>query len=125
MTRSLLLLSLLVSISGCAWLAPVPVETMAKLPVVRVGEKPPQGDHVVFFPAGVPVPVKLSTSGSMFQAATQVESQVILAKDLYLYKYWASRDGKAWRPSHALMSVEFGGGFDLQGLNADIKVDGP
>ena len=109
---------------GCAALRPAPVELIAKLPVVRVGDPSPQNTEcVVFYPAGFAFPVKLKTSGSLFSSGKQVESQVTLAKDLYLYKYWASHDGKTWRNSHELLGVEFGGGFDVTGLQANIKLE--
>ena len=116
-----LILSTLV---GCAALRPAPVESIAKLPVVRVGDPSPQNtEYVVFYPSGFAFPVKLKTSGSLFASGKEVESQVTLAKDLYLYKYWASHDGKTWRNSHELLDVGFGGGFDVTGLQANIKLE--
>jgi hypothetical protein len=103
---------------------PAPVDAISKLPVVRVGDKPPQeAEYVVFFPAGTAFPVKIKASGSMFASEGQFESRVALAKDLYLYKYWASHDGKSWVPSHAMLNVEFGGGLDISGLNASLKLE--
>lgn len=120
------LLSALVlsTVVGCAALRPVPVESIVRLPVVRVGDPPPQNtEHVVFYPAGFAFPVKLKTSRSLFASEKQIESKIALAKDLYLYKYWASHDGKTWRNSHELLGVEFGGGFDGTGLQANIKLE--
>ena len=124
MTRTFLIALTLSTILGCAALRPVPVESIAKLPVVRVGDPPPQNtEYVVFYPAGFAFPVKLKTSGSLFSAEKQVESQATLAKNLYLYKYWASHDGKTWKNSHELLGVEFGGGLDVTGLQANIKLE--
>lgn len=100
-----------------------PTEVIAKLPVVRVGTQPLQADYVVFYPAGFAFPMKLKASGSLFSSESQIESQAILAKDLYLYKYWASHDGKSWKNSHELLGVEFGGGFDINGLQSNVKLD--
>ncbi len=109
---------------GCAAMLPAPTDEIAKLPVVRVGDQTPQNtEYVVFFPAGVPFPVKLSASGSLFASNKQIESQVALARDLYLYKYWASYDGKTWTNSHKLLGVDFGGGFDVNGLQANMKLE--
>lgn len=103
---------------------PPPTDTIAQLPVVRVGDPAPQtGDYVVFYPAAAKVPVNLRTSGSLFKNDQTVRAQVALAKDLYVYKYWASHDGKSWTHSHTLLDVDFGGGFDLSGLQANIKLD--
>lgn len=111
-------------LAGCANLQPVPVETISKLPVVRVGEAAPaSSDYVVFYPAGYAFPVKLKTSGSLFSAEKLVESRVTFSKSLYLYKYWASHDRITWKNSHELLAVEFGGGFDLAGLHATVKLE--
>lgn len=109
---------------GCAGLRPAPVESIAKLPVVRVGDPaPPNMEYVVFYPAGFAFPVQLKTSGSLFVSGKEIQSQVALAKNLYLYKYWASHDGKTWKNSHKLLGVEFGGGFNVTGLQANIKIE--
>ena len=115
---------ILSNLVGCAALRSAPFQSIAKLPIVRVGDPSPQStEYVVFYPAGFAFPVKLKTSGSLFASGREVVSQVTLAKDLYLYKYWASHDGKTWRNSHELIGVEFGGGLDLTGLQANIKLE--
>jgi hypothetical protein len=123
--KRIFLISLALSTTiGCAALGPAPVESISKLPVVRVGDPPPLNtEYVVFYPAGFGFPVKLITSGSFFESVKQIESQATLAKDLYLYKYWASHDGKTWKNSHELLVVEFGGGFDVTGLQANVKLE--
>lgn len=123
--KHILLFALMLStLPGCAALAPVPVEKISKLPVVRVGDAPPQGtEYVVFYPAGFAFPAKLKASGSLFVSETLAESQATLSKDPYLYKYWASHDGKTWINSHSLLRIELGGGFDVRGLQATIKLE--
>ena len=109
---------------GCASMLPAPTDAIARLPVVRVGGQAPQNtEYVVFYPAGFAFPVKLKASGSLFASEKQIESQATLAKDLYLYKYWASHDGKSWKNSHELLGVEFSGGFDVNGLQANVKLE--
>ena len=115
---------ILFSLVGCASMQPAPTDAIEKLPVVRVGEQMPlNSEYVVFYPAGFEFPVKLKASGSMFASEKQIEAQATLAKDLYLYKYWASHDGKLWKNSHELLGVEFGGGFDVNGLQVNIKLE--
>ena len=112
------------TLAGCASMLPAPTDAIAKLPVVRVGGQAPQNtEYVVFYPAGFAFPVKLKASGSLFASEKQIESQAMLAKDLYLYKYWASHDGKSWKNSHELLGVEFGGGFDVNGLQTNVKLE--
>lgn len=76
----------------------------------------------MFYPAGFAFPVKLKASGSLFTSEEQIESRVTLAKDLYLYKYWASHDSKSWKNSHELLGFEFDGGFDVNGLQTNVKL---
>lgn len=116
---------ILSTLVGCSALRPAPVESIAMLPTVRVGDPSPnKTEYVVFYPSGFAFPIKLKTSGSQFASRSDVESHITLTKDLYLYKYWASHDGKSWKNSHELLSVEFSGGFDITGLQADIKLEG-
>lgn len=121
-TRSLTLASAM--LTGCAGWQSAPTDTLASLPVVRVGDTPPQsGEYVVFYPAGQSIPVKLDMKGSLFEASRNLKTEAILSKDVYLYQYWASHDSKSWRPSHELLGVDFGGGLDIQGLTVHVKLD--
>lgn len=114
----------LFSLAGCTSMQPAPIDAIEKLPVIRVGEQtPPNSEYVVFYPAGFEFPVKLKASGSLFAAERKIESQATLSRNLYLYKHWASHDGKLWKNSHELLGVEFGGGFDVNGLQANIKLE--
>jgi Mlc titration factor MtfA (ptsG expression regulator) len=114
----------LFTLVGCASIQGAPVDEIAKLPIVRLGEQAPQGmEYVVFYPAGSSFPVTLTTGGSLFSERQQVRSEVSFAKDLYIYKYRASHDGKIWKNSHELLEVTFGGGFDISGLQANITLE--
>ena len=124
MKNAFTLSGMILVLAGCATFQPVPVETISKLPVVRVGETAPAtSEYVVFYPAGYSFPIKLKTRGSLFSVEKQVESQVTFSKNLYLYKYWASHDLITWKNSHELLGGEFGGGFDITGLHATVKLD--
>jgi len=48
---------------------------------------------------------------------------VSFKQDMYLYKYWASLDGKTWSNSHKLMNVKPSGGFDKSGGKVKIEID--
>ncbi len=112
------------SLAACTAPGPAPDATIATLPVVQVGATPSSdGDYVVFFPAGFSFPVELDASGTLFAAETRVETRATLARDLYVYRYWASHDGATWKPSHELLGVKFDGGLDVKGLKVRISVD--
>lgn len=112
---------ILIFLAGCASLQPITTEKIAHLPVVHVGSQPPQNEeYIVFYPAGFAIPVTLKASGTMFVAESKTESHVVFARNLYLYRYWASHDGESWKNSHELLGVEFGGGFDINGLQSNL-----
>lgn len=118
------LLILLCLLNACDLLEPDPVEKMTHLPVVTAGDTPPAGkDYVVFIPSGTAIPVELNVDGSLLIKPVSARASLTLAKDLYVYQYWSSHDGKNWQPSHDLLDVEIGGGFDIHGLSAHIKLD--
>ena len=98
-------------LTGCAAMQPATTEAIAKLPVVRIGAPPPNsGEYIIHYPAGYEFPVTLSTRGSLFASDMKIKAHTTLSRDLYLYKYWASHDGRHWANAHALLNVEFDGG---------------
>ncbi len=114
----------LFTLAACAPMTPAPISKIEKLPIVKVGEAAPSNsEYVVYFPVNSPVPVSVRTHGSLFNEDQTVKGSVRLTRDLYLYKHWASHDGKHWENSHRLIDVDFGGGFDISGLNTDIKLE--
>lgn len=122
--KQLLLPFILLLLGGCAAMQPATTEMISRLPVVKVGEAPPSdGEYVIYYPAGYKIPVTLTTHGSLFDGEQQVQTDTTLARDLYLFKYWASHDGKHWTRSHALLDVKFSGGFDVSGLQSNIELN--
>ena len=94
------------------------------VPVVKIGESngAPK-DHIIFIPANTEFPIEFSVKGTVFNQ--DIASKVITSfkQDMYLYKYWASLDGKNWVNSHNLMNVEPSGGFDKSGGKVEVKLD--
>jgi hypothetical protein len=48
---------------------------------------------------------------------------VSFKQEMYLYKYWASLDGKTWINSHKLLNVQPSGGFNTSGGKVEVKLD--
>jgi len=44
---------------------------------------------------------------------------------MYLYKSWASLDGKVWVNSHELINVDISGGFDKAGGKVGVTLNVP
>jgi len=114
----------LATLAGCASMASAPTGQIAALPVVKVGDARPAGtEYVLHIPANSPIPVKLQARGSLLKAEQSVAGTISFARDVYLYKYWASHDRQHWENSHRLLNVSFNGGFDIAGLNVNVSLD--
>jgi hypothetical protein len=115
---------LFAGISGCASINTPPASLIDTKPVVTIGDvsKVPE-DHIVFIPAYRRFPIMFSVKGNVFAENTSSKVMVSFKQDMYLYKYWASLDGKSWMNSHKLLNVQQSGGFDASGGKVEIKLD--
>lgn len=114
----------LLSLSSCASMNSPSASLIETKPVVTIGESAdPEKDHIVFIPANKKFPVEFSIKGNVFNESSNTKSMVSFKQDMYLYKYWASLDGKTWVNSHKLMKVEPAGGFDASGGKVEVKLN--
>jgi len=92
-------------------------------PVVTIGHtsNPPE-DHIIFIPANTEFPVEFSINGGVFNKSATSKVMVSFREDMYLYKYWASFDGRTWVNSHKILNVEPSGGFDASGGKVEVKL---
>jgi len=98
------------SLSACANLIPPSAEEAAALPTIRFGQAAPEGkDYILLYPAGVPLPMDMSITGSLFEKNETATLSPRLKRDIYVYKTWASHDGKTWQRGNQLVSgkIEF------------------
>jgi len=111
-------------LSGCASMNTPSASLIDTIPVVKVGvtDDTPE-DHIVFIPANTEFPVKFSLNGTIFNSDLSSTIMASFKQDLYLYKYWASLDGKKWVNSHKLLNVQPSGGFDKAGATVEVKLD--
>ena len=112
------------SLSGCASMIAPSAEKLAALPVVEIGQTAPaDGEYILHIAAGRPIPFKLEVAGDVITrpglATTVVESR----KEVYLYKYRASLDGKTWQRTHQLFKTAFSVGLDPNGGTATVRID--
>lgn len=100
------------SLSACASLMPPPsAETVAALPTIRFGQPAPESkDFVLLYPAGALLPMDVSITGNLFEKNEQTTLTPRLKRDIYLYKIWASYDGKTWQRATQLV----GGKIELR-----------
>jgi len=118
----LTLLLLTLSLAGCATLPPP--EKLAALPTVELGQPAPAGnEYILHIVAGKPTPFKLDLSGDVLVAPAEATTTVVARHDIYLYKYWASLDGKNWKRSHELFKTKINFGISPDGGKAEIQFD--
>ena len=114
----------MVAIAGCASMNTPSSSLIDTVPVVKVGEADNvPNEHIVFIPANTEFPIEFSVKGSVFNHDVSSKVMAGFKQDMYLYKYWASLDGKYWINSHKLMSVETSGGFDKAGGKVQVKLN--
>lgn len=108
MSRSLVLALSALTLSACASLAPPSGDTLAALPSIRFGQNAPaDGDYILIYPAGAPLPMEASITGDLFEADQRATLQPRLKQDIYVYKHWASFDGKQWTRADKLVGGQF------------------
>lgn len=98
-------LSLTALLGGCA--VPPSGDDMARLPVVTFGETAPSTDFVLHYKAGQPLPVSASVTGTFLDRTAQQTLTVTTKRDIWVYKQWASLDGKSWVKGTDLVSGVF------------------
>lgn len=111
-------------LSSCASINTPKVSLIDTVPVIKIGAPGdiPE-DHIVFIPANTKFPVQFSLKGTIFNNDLSSTIMASFKQNLYLYKYWASLDGKKWVNSHKLLDVKPSGGFDKSGGKVEVKLD--
>jgi len=108
-TRLLSLAGILLLFNGCATMGKPSQEEITSLPIIDYGAAVPEnGNYVLRFPAGKPIPTPVSFTGNLFTAPDKKELSVAPATDIYTYKDWISFDGKEWHNAeeHLDLKVE-------------------
>lgn len=112
--------------SGCASMFVPDSDVINKLPVLEMGshkQKPVNNEYVLHIPAGAKIPVNFSVTGSLIAAPVDNKSVTQIKQELYVYKYWASLDGKNWQPTRDLIKMPIAIDVGPEGGRVDIKVD--
>lgn len=92
--------------AGFATASPPTYDKLAKLPVIRFGEPVPDADHILLFPAGQPITMSVSIEGSLFAQPASAELTVTPAREILVYREWASLDGLKWIPKSELIKSD-------------------
>lgn len=84
-----------------------PPRDLGSRPVVEFGSPMPSADAVLKLPAGKPIPARAEIQGSLLAKGASADMTVALARDVYLYRRWASYDGVHWKPAADLVRSSF------------------
>ena len=91
----LALLLVAMTVGGCALPLQPNAKSFAVLPVVKAGSNSATGiEHVIHIPAKTPVPIQFRVEGSFVATPVTSTVEVTFERGVYLYKEWASFDGK-------------------------------
>jgi hypothetical protein len=94
------------ALTACAGLPPSTAE-ISKVPQIQFGQPLPEGNnYVLHFPAGTPLPVTAAVDGSLFEQDGHATFNVILKRDVYSYRQFASFDGINWQPGRDLIKTQ-------------------
>jgi hypothetical protein len=92
--------------AGYACASPPSYRELAKLPVIRFGEPVPDTDHILLFPAGQPVTISVTIEGNLFKQSASTQLTVTPAREILVFKEWASLDGVKWVPRSELIKSD-------------------
>jgi hypothetical protein len=107
MKHTILISALALSLCACAGLTPPNASELARTPHIEFGQPLPAGDnYVLHFPAGKPLPVSTLIDGNLFERTEASELHVVLKRDIYVFRRFASFDGKNWQPGHKLVKTK-------------------
>ncbi len=94
----------LLLLAGCASLVPPTAQSLFQTPVIRFGEHAPENQpFVLWYPAGIDIPVNASVTGSLLEKTDTSTLNVKLKQDVYIYQHWASFDGKTWHQANSVI----------------------
>ena len=111
-------------LSGCASMFVPNSDDISRLPMVKMGEKKPKGkEYILHIPAGVEFPVHISVNGALISKPVDSKPITKINQDIFIYKYWASLDGKNWQPTRDLVNMPIFVGVGPKGGRIDVKID--
>jgi hypothetical protein len=118
----LLVGGIMATVGGCATMKAPDAAAISKLPVVELGQKPPEGnEYVLLLRSGEDIPVNISISGTFLAEPGQSTAKVQVKRDIYLYKKWTSFDGKTWDKKN--VNLRIGTGLGPDGGKVNVTVD--
>ena len=107
---------LLLLLTSCAAMSPPSSDLIDSKAVVTMGAEAPQdNDYILYVPADQEFPIVLTVNGSMFNKEGRAGTSVSFRRDLYLYKTWASYNGRDWQKLDQLFGISVSAGMQYDG----------
>lgn len=111
-------------LSGCTSMNAPSTSLIDELPVIEIGSPDVlTKEFVLLIPANKTFPVDVSIGGNVFAETSLLSTMVNLKGDLYLYQYWASRDGKNWMRLDDMFNLDVFVGASASGGKTELKLD--
>lgn len=94
------------TLSACAGMPPSKNE-ISQVPQIQFGQPLPEdNNYVLYFPAGMPLPVSAVVDGNLFERAESATFHITLKHEVYVYQKFASFNAKSWRPGYKLIRTQ-------------------
>jgi len=124
--KTIFICSYILLLIGCVSMNAPASSLIETMPVITIGDtKEVSEDPIIFIPAGIKFPFEFSVKGTVFEENVTSKIMVSINRNMYLYKSWASLDGKVWVNSHELINVDISGGFDKAGGKVGVTLNVP
>ncbi len=122
---SIYLGALILVVSGCSTSNLKRHESLVNKPIVKMGSKniANHQDYVLFIESGTKIPMFIEIKGSVFINRTKFKSSMIAKRDMYLYKWKASYNGKDWFDLKKLLDIRLTAKLDAVGGQFEIQID--
>jgi hypothetical protein len=122
--KILLTLILLAILTSCSNHFPPTENLIESAPIIQIGNKDVvPANHIVYIPANTKFPITFSVKGDILQEIVSTRHIVSFKQDMYLYKKWASLDGKNWKSTAQLLNIRSSTVFDKSGGKVEIQLN--
>lgn len=117
---------LLLTLTGCSTALPPSESLIETAPIIQIGNQDSVPEkHIVYIPADTSFPITVSANGDLLRKAISSQHNVSFTQDMYIYKQWASLDGKTWHSITQLLNFPSTTALDRTGGKINIRLDLP
>ncbi len=121
--KPIIILFVIALLSGCASMIAPTEDLIREKTVIEIGgNEPDSKEYIIHIPAGKEFPVTLDVDGSLLRKKGKTVTFISLDKELYLFNYWASYDGKHWSRLNELFGFTISVGVKPKGGHVTVGI---